>query len=164
MTVKATIEQGVIAWLQAGSTPPVAGGLGAPLTDAQVILAERSKVRPPLPYLTVKVTVPGVVVGAIDERIDSTSGGGTPQVSIQGARRASVSVNAFGAGAVEWVSEAILALSRTLVRPIIDAAGLTIDPIGDGTNLSRVLDTGFEDRVLYEFEVQYKLNTTGRNK
>ncbi len=103
------------------------------------------------------VVVPGTVVGE-DERVDTVSGS-TPQIHTRGARRATVSVNAFGAGAIEWVTNAILGLTLPPVRDVVDAAGLTIDAVGGPTDLSRVLDTAFEERMLYEFEVQYGLES-----
>lgn len=158
MTVKADIGQGVRAWLQAAGNPPTGGGLGAPLTDAQVILTDSKGPRPPLPYLSVKVIVPGTRIGE-DERIDSIGDGDVPQISVRGARVATVSVNAFGAAAIEWVTNAVLGLTLPPVRDIVDAAGLTINTFGGATDLSVVLDTAFEDRVLHEFEVQYRTDT-----
>lgn len=157
MTVKSDIEQGVRDWLKAAGNPPTGGALGAPLTDNQVILADKPGPRPTSAYLSVKVTVPAAVIGMQDERID-TLDGGTPQVSIRGARRATVSVNAFGETAIEWLAMAVLGLPLPPIMAIVDAAGLTIDTFGDPIDLSLVLDTAFEARVLHEFEVQYRLD------
>lgn len=156
MTVREAVLQACREWLKAGAVAPTA----TPLTDAQVIPADDKGPRPPLPYLTVKVTTPGTVVGAVDEQLRAVDGGsGDPTVAVRGARRATVSVNAFGDLAAEWVSEATLALQRPSILAALTVAGITVDAFGGPVDLATVLDTEIEARVLREFEVLYSLTS-----
>lgn len=121
----------------------------------KVIPANDTGPRPTLPYLTVHVTTPGVVVG-VDEEVDAVDAAGEPARRSVGQRTATVSVNAYGDGTEAWLECFVLSLTRTHVRAVWDSNGLAVDPFGAPRDLSTWLDTAFEARWLQEFRVQYQ--------
>lgn len=143
MAVREDILQGVRSWLM----------LAATLTDDQVIVANDGGPRPELPYLTVLVLVADIQVGE-DEVIRGLSGA-TPTVKVRGTRRATVSVQAFGAAAEEWLVLARLGLRLPTVQADLLSSGLSIEPQGAPRDISRVLDTGIESRFTWDLDVLY---------
>lgn len=146
MSARAGIAAAVRAWHK----------LAATLTDAQVILADAKGPRPPLPYLTVKVTVAGVHTGRA-EILDDLDEDDAPTVAVRQSYRGTVSVQGFGAGAETWLEQAAIALDLPAVRALVDAAGATFEPLGDGRDLSGLIDTEIEPRYLREYTVTYAL-------
>jgi hypothetical protein len=127
------------------------------LTDAQIIPADDKGPRPTPPYLTVKVTTPGIDIGTA-ERLDGVDGG-SPTLTIRQLRRAVVSVQGFGDDAIEWLDYAGLALDLPDVYDLLAAAGLTVDTLGEARNLSGFVDTEIEPRYLREYSITYKVAT-----
>lgn len=145
MAAEETILQAVREWLKTAAT----------LTDSQVRVSEDRAVKPSSDFLTVKVTSPGIRVGH-DEKVNAESGG-TPTVAITGERRASVSIQGFGADTFGWLETAELSLSLESIQNAIQADGVTIVSSGSVSDVSDLVDTAFESRYLLEVEVRYRI-------
>ncbi len=148
MTIREDITQGVRDWLKRAAVDDATD-----LTDAQVIVVDEDAPRPPPPYLTVRVITPGTVVGH-DERLHGVSGG-VPIREVAGVRRATVSVQGFGAATADWLEEAVIGLQRVSVLAITRAAGISVELLGDTSDLSTLLDSGIEPRFARDFAVLY---------
>lgn len=148
MSVLSDIEDGVRAWLVAAG----ASG-GVPNAARAVIIADQDAVRPPLPYLTVKVILYDVQVGEDEDLVDDEA---TPRWSARGQRTGTVSVNAYGTTAAGWLERAKLMLRAPSTHTILTAAGLTIRPVGGTNNLSALLDDATEARFQQDFAVDYE--------
>lgn len=147
MSSREELIQGIRAWLQAAQATP--------LTDAQVIKADTSNVRPPIPYLTVRILAFDIVVGT-DERRSGVDGGGIPTVSVRGQRRATVTVRAFGDLATDWLAEAKASLYRDAPAQILKDAGLAVNLLGSGqANIAAVLADETELRSTQDLDVAY---------
>lgn len=126
------------------------------IDPGKVIPANDHGPRPMLPYITVNVTVPGAVVGT-DADVLGVDDNGSPIVRTVGARRASVSVQGFGREAGQWLEDFVLGLWRAKAAAAWNALGMAVHPIGQPSDMSRLVDTRIEARWLVEFEVQYRL-------
>lgn len=146
MTIRDDILQAVRQWFV----------LTLALADGpnQIIAADKKGPRPPIPYLTVKITTADIAVG-VDESIEGQSGG-APTVTPRGQRMGSVSVQGFGSLTSEWLQDATLGLRRQDVQLLLSTAGLTVTTLGSGSlDLSAFLDTAFEHRYLKEYQIGY---------
>ena len=94
------------------------------------------------------VTAP---VGALTITIEQ------PAVFALGGRRGTASIQGYGDGTSDWLEAAVLGLQRPSVRDIIDAAGITIVPIGDVLDLSTLLDTSIEPRFSLDVALGFTL-------
>lgn len=148
MTIRASILQGVRGWLKMAAT----------LTDAQVIPADDVGPRPPLPYLTVRVIAPDLPVGE-DEVVWALDEDDLPTATVHGTRRATISVQGFGAGVEEWLSVARLALSSDAGIAQLNAAGINLIPSGSPRDISRLLETAIEYRVIWDLEAIFNLSS-----
>lgn len=152
MAASETVLQAVRGWLQANAA--AAGSL----TDAQVIVSQPDATRPAKPYLTVKVTSPGVVVG-FDETILDLDGS-DPRRRANGIRRATVSVQGFGAGAEAWLERALLRLAYSDVTAAFSSSGVdTPIPAGGIRDISALLGTAWEPRYALDLDVGYGIRT-----
>jgi len=146
-----TVLQVIRTWLKAY-------GATTALTDAQVIVAE-APVRPPLPYITVKVTAPDIEQGWV-EPVHAVTGAGIPTVAGRQSRSASVSIQGHGAASYAWLQRALLALAAPEnVRITLEAASLPPLGIRPGgiTDISEIVDTSQEARFLLEVVVYYQV-------
>jgi len=143
------IRQGIRVWLKTA--------LG--LTDDQIIIADDKGTRPPLPYLTVKVTSPGLQVGTHEILNGIDGGSGAPTVSARHEKRATVSLQAFGEGAFAWLEDALDGLPLPTALDTLDAAGLSVQPISDIRDVARFLDTDTEPRYAVDLAVDYRVET-----
>lgn len=151
MTV-AQLEQAVRAWLIA------AGALGGiPNPDRAVIRADQDGTRPPMPYLTVRTLVSDIVVGVDDRWVDDSN---PPKHFVRGQRVATVSVQAYGAGAYAWLQRAVDHLSMPSILALNQNAGIAVWPEGGPQNLSGLRDSHTEVRFARDFRVQYEVVTT----
>ena len=146
MSVRDDIYAAILAWLQAA---PLS------LTSAQVIRARQSgdAPRPAEPYLTVLLPVLDVPTSQ-DWHVETVSGS-DPVRQLAGARTGTLSIQGSGGGADEWLADAELMLGRHDVNKALNAAGVALDRTGGLTDLSAVLDTGFEQRYSAEYTVRY---------
>lgn len=144
MTIRGDILQAVRGWLKNAAS----------LTDAQVIPADDRGPRPPLPYLTVKVLVADLQVGE-DETRYGLDDDDDPTVTVHGTRRGTLSIQGFGAASEEWLVTARLALRLPATQAVLNAAGLTIVPMGAPRDISALLDTGIASRVVWDLEILY---------
>ena len=150
MGTEDTIRNAVRDWIKATAS-------GSALTDAQVIDGSVTSVRPPLPYIAVTLLVWDMPVG-FDEFSRSESGA-NPTVAARGDRRATVSVQGFGATTADWIESAHRRLDLPTAEAIMAAAGLTLLPIGGSSQTPTVIDTGKEKRYLREYEVYYSFTS-----
>lgn len=110
--------------------------------DCTTIWADQSEVRPPRPYASLKLTS-GPVVVANDEVRQPTSG----SFEVAGLRRMTLSVQAFGEGALERMSRLQTALSKESVLESLDKSGVAIVEVAGVQNLTGLLDNRFETRA-----------------
>lgn len=151
MAIRDDIEQGVRVWFKTA----IAG-----LTDAQVIPSDDKGPRPPLPYLTVKVTTHDTPEG-VDEGRYIDNGPGDADWRAKGERRATVDVQAHDAAgtstAAGWLEDAAIRLIRPDVQAVLNTAGLTVINQGTPLDVSSLLDTQIERRTLRAFDLRYTL-------
>lgn len=148
MSVSEAILQATRAWLKAATGLP----------DEKVIPSDDKGPRPALPYLTVKVIVSDVPVGH-DEQRRGLDGSGNPVVHILGQRRATLSIQGFGAATSESLAMANLKLLDPSTRDTLRIAGVSLRALGGLTDISRVVDTAFEARFLREYDVAYRISS-----
>lgn len=82
-----------------------------------------------------------------------------PVAGVGAQRRATVSLQGFGAETAGWLERAVLRLRAPHVRALLDAAGLTVIAPGSITNLALILDTASEPRYARDVEVSYALRS-----
>lgn len=154
MTTAAGVLQGVREWLKTAAT----------LTNAQVIVADDIGPRPPLPYLTVKITTIDIGVGE-DEDVAALDGDGNPTLTARGCRLASVSVQAFGGTtALGWLAAARLALRLPAMQAQLNGDGIVIVPTGAPRDLSRLIDTAIEARAVWDLQVRYGVTSAAEEQ
>jgi hypothetical protein len=152
-TVRETVLQGVREWLLATANYPTA------LTDKQVVPYQAAGVRPPLPYLAVKVGP--VATEGEDERIASLTVGGAPQSKYRGERSARVTVYGFGEGSDEWIVNAIGMLGSDTALALLDnGAKIAVDNLPGPVDVSAVIDSSYEYRYVQELVATFR-NVTG---
>ncbi len=146
MSVRDDIYTAVLAWLQAA---PLS------LTDQQVVRARQpvDAPRPAKPYLTILLAVLDIAEGE-DWDVAAISGS-DPTRQIAGTRTGTLSIQGYGDGAEEWLADVNLALRRRDVGDALTAAGVSLDRASGITDLSVVLDTGFEGRYSVDYTVRY---------
>ena len=145
MTVRADLIQAVRTWLQTNDS----------LTDLQVIKADAKEARPPIPYLTVRLLTYDIKVGD-DERRTGLDGA-DPVASVRGQRRGTVTVQAFGDTATEWLSDAKLALRLESIRAILFASGIAVNVIEGQGNIAAVIADQTELRASEDFDLAYTI-------
>jgi hypothetical protein len=149
VSTRTDIEDVVRSWLVAAGA---SGGI--PSADSAVIIADQDGPRPALPYLTVRVLLYDLPVGEDESAVDDAD---PPTVRQRGQRTGTVSVNAYGTGAEDWLERAVLLLRSPSVAALLLAGGLTIRPEGGISNLSGLRDTGTETRFHRDFAIDYEL-------
>lgn len=149
---RAGIEDAVRAWLVLAG----ASG-GVPSAASAVVMADQDTVRPPLPYLTVRVLSYDLTVGEDEDLVDDAD---PPTWQPRGQRTSVVSVNGFGPTAEAWLSRAVLMLRAPSVLAQLGAAGVAVRPIGPTSNLSALLDDATQVRVERDFGVDYVQTAT----
>lgn len=146
MTALSTAEQGVRTWLKAAKS----------LTDAQVILADKGGVRPPKPYLSIKVLTDTGVGGT--QNIGGTSGSDAT-LKQRKDRRATISIQGHGVDTHEWLVESELKLSDPSIQDALRTACVSIIA-GSVRSLPITRDTATEARFGLDVEVAYGIETT----
>jgi hypothetical protein len=127
------------------------------LTD--VIFAEQAAPRPAVPFATVKLGAP-IKLG-YDDAGALTDPGAPAYASraMRGDRRLPVSVQIFGAGAMDYARAASNALSKETIRDDLRSTGIAPVDNGTITDLTELLETDFEDRagleVVFVFADEY---------
>lgn len=125
-----------------------------PASSGHVINAGSKGPRPAKPYVTVRCTSPGGLLGPA-ERVDGLDGGGVPITRMRQRREASVSFQAYGIDAADWLdamqlnidSEASLA-----AQALSSIAAVLQTPV---TDISTLLDTAEEGRYSLELRFRY---------
>lgn len=141
------LEDAVRSWLVAGGA---AGGI--PNADRAVIVADADAVRPPLPYLLVRVTSYDLPVHEDEDLVDDSD---PPTWRSRGSRTSTVSVNAFGRDAEAWLERAHVMLRAPSIRALLEDADVAIRSLGPANNLSRLLDERTQSRTQQDFAVDY---------
>ncbi len=149
MSVHGTILQAAREWFKVAN-----GGL----TDAQVIKANPKGPRPPLPYLSIKVSGYDEAE-SFDETRTADDGAGGITWSVRGSRSGTIDVQGYAANGddtpAEWIADAMLRRARPDVSTVIDTAGLTVIDEGQTIDIARALDTETEWRFLRTVSVRY---------
>lgn len=148
MSTRTDLEDAVRLWLVAAGAD---GGIATPA--ARVIVADQDHVRPPLPYVSLKVIVYDVPVKEDEEWVNTES---PPQWQARGLRTGTVSLNAFGATADGWLDRAHLMLGAPSIRELLGDAGIELVPRGGINNLSGKLDAGTQARFQRDYAIGYR--------
>jgi len=139
---RATIENALVSWLS------------TEMSAVTVILAEQGAPKPGSPFATIKLS--GARGQGLDDRLDITDPG-APAYATQdllGDRRAPVSVQLFGAGALDYARQAADSLNLQTVRDALWAAGLApVLPPGEVRDLTGLVQTDFEERAQFDFDL-----------
>lgn len=151
MSARSDLELAVLTWVQHGAVAPGA----SPLSDPTVIWADQPGPRPERPLLTLKLTSAGSHYGE-DEGLDGCNDDDEPIRTIVGDRTASLSVQGYGEGAVDWLDTLGISWRRESIKALLLAQGLTILDAGPVTDLTAALDGSPEPRHLREFQVGYR--------
>ena len=127
------------------------------LSDAQVIVQDADAIRPPLPYMTVKVTTSDTLSGVlVDWTVHGTTGA-LPTKASRGPRDAVVEVVAYGREATEWLEALPHHLDRDAeVHAVLSASGLSVLTSGALVDVAALLDTDTEARALRTIGVRYE--------
>lgn len=144
MTIRGDILQAARGWLKSAAS----------LTDEQVIPADDTGTKRVAPFLLVKVVAADIQVGE-DEARYGLDDDDVPTVTVHGTRRGTLSVQGFGAASEEWLVAARLALRLPATQAVLNAAGLTIVPMGAPRDISALLDTGIASRFAWDLEILY---------
>ena len=105
------------------------------------------------------VTTPGAIEGT-DETVDSLLIA-APKRKVLGLRRATVSIQGFGADTQGWLENAILALQTQTQIDAFGAAGVGGPvPLGAIADISILLGTAWEPRFALSVDVPYTLQTS----
>ena len=119
------------------------------LSDAQVIVQDADAIRPPLPYMTVKVTTSDTLSGVIVDWTVHGTTGALPTKASRGPRDAVVEVVAYGREATEWLEALPHHLDRDAeVHAVLSASGLSVLTSGALVDVAALLDTDREARAL----------------
>lgn len=110
--------------------------------DVVTIWADQSEVRPPRPYASMKL-IAGPVVIANDEVRQPSTG----VFAVAGLRQLTLSVNAFGEGAMEMMSRLQTALSKDSVADTLAAYDIAVTDVGAVQNLTTLLENRYETRA-----------------
>jgi hypothetical protein len=151
MSVRDTILQAVRALCKAIAADTA-------LTDYQVIPADEDGTRPDLPYLTVRV---GAVVGVgSGDVMDKWTAGTSLTRTHEGFRRASVSIQGYGAGSEEWLESIRLRLGEYAVSGLETTWKVSFCDVGETLDLSAMLDTAIEPRFSLDLFVHLDVSST----
>lgn len=138
MITRAAIENAAIAWVAAA-------------TSETAIVSEQGKPRPETPYLTVKVSPPRAMGHDVDGGLVDP---GAPAYATQtylGQREVAVSIQAYGAGAMDIARSAANALGTETTRAQLGAVGLfRRGALPAITDLTGLLDTDFQERAQFD--------------
>lgn len=154
MTIQLELYRAVRAWLKAAVSPA--------LTDDQVIPADDKGTRPPLPYMTVKLTTLHQRQGEDEvgvEVVDAGEPGERVDLTVTGARRAVLQVRGFGEEPGDWLAAAELALSDPQVLMGLAALNVGVRSLGGLIDLAQLIDTKIEARWSQDFELTYQLRS-----
>ena len=121
------------------------------LTASQAVQADQDYPSPAAPYLTARVLTAGQPDGSTAE-LSSTSAG----VRAIRDESATVSVQGFGADTLDWLLALIVGMDLEDLWAPLDAQGLVVEQLTPITNLSAVLDTGFEARYQMDLRIRYR--------
>ena len=125
------------------------------LPGGQVIPADDSGTRPPLPYLTIQI-ITSDVPDAWEEKTHSTNATtGDLDEQIVGYRTGSVQVDGYGRGAIDYLTTARLKLRATPVRNILREHNLSTRKEGGIQDISQLVDDEIEKRYTCDFALSY---------
>ena len=121
----------------------------------QVINAGAKGPRPDLPYLTVRLTSPGGTTQGPAERLDRVLAT-VPQVAMQERREASISVQAFGKEALDWLDNMHLLIDSPLSLLTQASNFISAMAVAPPSDISVLLDTIEESRYSFEMLFRYR--------
>jgi len=131
------------------------------LSSGKVILAEQSSTvgpRPAKPYITVKVGA--IPEYGVDEVQDKWTTGTTLVRHQRGYRRASISLNGFGAGADDYLEMVRTGLQLPAAVTVRNSTNVSFANPGTILNLTDMLDTSYEQQFAFDLEAAYIQDNT----
>lgn len=127
------------------------------LTNAQIILAEVTAYRPPMPYLTIKALAPGQNTEGIDW-VSHRQIAGNQQQNARGYREASISINSYGTLAATWLEDFLDFIQHEPeTRELMKTYGISVlYPLPAPTDITELVDSAFEKRTAITLGVAYE--------
>lgn len=123
--------------------------------------------RPSLPYMTMKITIPGARFGDDDKRIVlDKDGNPTTVVNSGGPRKMTISFNAYATShenSYNLMSLWQLGLDESNTQALLRQAGIAVWTIGTIADLSELLNTGYEGRSQMDVTFGLAANITSDN-
>ena len=133
------------------------------LTDALslgqgVVIPDRDDgPRPTTDHLVVAITVHDLRVG--EDELLGRDNAGTPEWRVEGERRGTVTVTAYGEDASGWLDTFVLGLPLPATQDALETAGIALHATGGTRDLSRVRGTGWERILAREFRAAWKVTS-----
>lgn len=137
--------QAVMDWVELATSLPL--GKVRPLNDPAP--------RPALPYITVNLTVADIEVGTDETRWRDDAG--ELRASVEGERRATVSLQAYGRKGADLLALCQASLYQPATQRFLSARNITVRRNGGTQNISQLVDTEIEARFVRDFDVEYRL-------
>lgn len=127
--------------------------LATSLPTGQVIPTDDEGTRPPLPYITVALSMFDLEQGH-DEQVLSVEAGKLKE-AIRGDRRATLTLNAYGKRGADLLALCHVSLRQRVVQDHLDKARITLTPVGQTQDISHLVDTAIEKRFVKDFYLDY---------
>jgi hypothetical protein len=139
-----SLLQDVRAWvLLATSLPP-----------DRVVPVDAAGTRRALPYITVGLTTYDIEVGT-DETLYEVDDQDELRARVSGDRRATVTLNAYGARGADLLGLCGLSLSMPIVQQFLEQKYIGLLPLTGTQDITQLVDTTREKRFFRDFELTY---------
>lgn len=126
------------------------------LTDNQIIVADDKGPRPDLPYLTVGLNTYDVPLSQ-DRQDWPESSGGDVDVASTGQREGTISLQGYGRGSSQWLTELPHRLHRRAVQAAMTTQGIDLQAPDTGViRLGQLVETALEDRYSRDLRITYR--------
>lgn len=119
-------------------------------TADKVIPQDDDAPRPAPPYITIKVLTHDTPTGQSNVYYNTDL-----EERVRSFRQATVSVQAYGREAGQWLEKASDTLELSSVQSILDTRGFSVEPMTGMTNVGALLDDRRETRYSRDFMIQY---------
>jgi len=128
----------------------------ASVPDGKLIYSGEKGPRPALPYVSVRVIAPGG--GNAFGTAVSLDGlnAGTPTESMQQRRRATISIQGYGSGSVDWLDTMMILIESAASTTQQQVDGISASVLTPTSDNSQQLDTQEEPRYLLELVFMYQ--------
>lgn len=143
-----TLLQAVMDWVELATSLPA--GRVRPRDDASL--------RPPLPYITVSLTVGDIEVGTDETRYFVKDD--ALRAAVSGERRATITLNAYGRRGADLLALCQASLAMPAVQRFLNTRNITIRRNGSTQDISQLVDTEIEARFVRDFDLEYRVQIT----